>query len=62
MEFLVAGYEIIDTKRPILDIGISYGYDSAEGFTKAFARLVTTLSAPPFIVISPIVSNTFIAI
>lgn len=34
----LAGHEIVDTKRSILDIGISYGYDSAEGFSKAFTR------------------------
>lgn len=34
----LAGYEIVDTKQPILDIAVKYCYDSAEGFSKAFTR------------------------
>lgn len=34
----LAGYEIVDTERPILHIALSFCYDSAEGFLKAFAR------------------------
>lgn len=34
----LAGYEISDTDDSILDIAVRYCYDSAEGFTKAFAR------------------------
>lgn len=33
-----AGYEVVDTERPILDIALAYCYESAEGFTKAFTR------------------------
>lgn len=34
----LAGYDITDTEQSILDIAVSYCYDSAEGFSKAFAR------------------------
>ncbi len=34
----LAGYEITDTEKSILDIALDYCYDSAEGFTKAFTR------------------------
>lgn len=34
----LAGYEIADTEKAVLDIAVSYCYDSAEGFTKAFTR------------------------
>lgn len=34
----LAGYEIIDTHRSILDIALQYGYESHESFTRAFTR------------------------
>ncbi len=34
----LAGYEISDTDNSILDIALSYCYDSAESFSKAFTR------------------------
>lgn len=33
-----AGNEVVGTDRKILDIALSYGYDSPDSFTKAFAR------------------------
>ena len=34
----LAGYEISDTDNTVLDIGLRYGYESNESFTKAFTR------------------------
>jgi AraC family transcriptional regulator len=34
----LAGYEVIDSETAILDIALKYGYDSSEGFSKAFKR------------------------
>lgn len=34
----LAGYLVVDTEQSILDIAVLFGYDSAEGFSKAFSR------------------------
>ncbi len=34
----LAGKDIVDNKQSILEIAVSYCYDSAEGFSKAFTR------------------------
>lgn len=34
----LAGYDVVNTEQSILDIAVSYCYDSAEGFSKAFTR------------------------
>ena len=34
----VAGYEVLNTDKKIIDIAMEYGYDSADSFTKAFKR------------------------
>lgn len=34
----VAGMELISTDRKIIDIALQYGYDSPDGFTRAFTR------------------------
>lgn len=34
----LAGDEILNTKKKILDIALTYGYDSPDSFTKAFTR------------------------
>lgn len=41
------GYDVVDTKQPILDIALSYCCDSNEGFTKALSRFrgITPLKA-----------------
>ncbi len=43
----LASYEVVDTSKSILDIAFTYGYDSAEGFSKAFSRFhgVTPMEA-----------------
>lgn len=43
----LAGHDIVDTDRTILDIALDYGYESADGFSKAFTRYhgVTPLNA-----------------
>ncbi len=35
----LAGSELLSTDEKIIDIALKYGYDSPEGFTRAFARL-----------------------
>jgi len=34
----IAGMELITTDRKIIDIALQYGYDSPDGFTRAFTR------------------------
>ena len=34
----LAGSELLSTDEKIIDIALKYGYDSPEGFTRAFAR------------------------
>ena len=34
----MAGYEVLNTNKKIIDIALEYGYDSADSFTKAFKR------------------------
>ena len=34
----VAGHEVLNTDKKIIDIAMEYGYDSADSFTKAFKR------------------------
>jgi len=34
----IAGMELITTNRKIIDIALQYGYDSPDGFTRAFTR------------------------
>lgn len=34
----IAGMELISTDRKIIDIALQYGYDSPDGFTRAFTR------------------------
>ena len=34
----MAGYEVLNTDKKIIDIAMKYGYDSPDSFTKAFKR------------------------
>ena len=34
----VAGQELIDSKKKVIDIALKYGYETPEGFTRAFTR------------------------
>lgn len=37
-----ASFKLLDTNRPIIDIAMDYGYDTQQGFTKAFKKVFNT--------------------
>lgn len=43
----IAGMELISTDRKIIDIALQYGYDSPDGFTRAFPAKRERISAIP---------------